>query len=1167
MRARPILVVVLLLVLLLGRSMEALTVTGVVQTAQSAQRTNVLLSFTPLEGPTQWSPGVFTTSESVYTRSGTNAAWSISLSPGWYAMRVGSIPRDVAVLAVTNGSGTVAYTQISTNLPLYVYPVAPWDIGGGSGGVTDHGDLTGLSDDDHPQYYNTVRGDARWITWTTTNTFMQWIGTLGENTTNFSLGIGLAATNKANAIGLATTNLANSKQHGSANLTNWGAISGITVIPTNAVSDSWVTNGAGLLILFRSTNDLTGGGSGSYERVEAGSGASVTSSSVGGTNVFTVSATVDSASSNAISSAISNQFRLDINTPLPKTGVAWFIGDSQTAGGNTLTTNYTDGAGSLLPAYRWTSHFATNGDRTLTISNLGIGGTRTGWLPTDANSHFNKLGQVPLLWTNVMTMMNDYNNWYLERYTTDEFYESCRRNEEAMIGRAFIHGFVGLSTTGMTDTATSPVAGWGTSGTDSGFATTTRSQIPFYPSGYTVNQRHRISLANGQTNTFLLTNKRAIGLFFDTSTNGGTFSVSVNGRVVGNYSTYFQSFYQYPRVVWLENPPTNATVLITATSGAGLTNHFLAAGFVNHDTNGAIPRHLLVSSIPNQTSAEGTTERFNRSANQTYAAVGTFRGYPVKFVNMFEATIPALHQDPREPDHFNGAAAIPMARAFLSAQSVPAFTSPNWLDLRGLFETNTAASTGGSTATNSPITTGPSVVSTTSNNVPFYSISAAAGFTNVAARPGQRFKGINLVLRSGQDWYEYYSNPSFFHFVTNDIALAKALGFNAVRLISDQKAVYTNAISQSLMISRYEFFVKHAGTNGLDVYACAGDGNRYLSPPTGSELLYASNYTYAFSSMLSSNSNVRGLDIFQEIHPWDTDTTELSDATNAVRALYQASKLGAPNIAASFSISLNSGNLAHTDVRDKLVQLVDTTCDFNDLHIYLDPYPGTLYWMTNFTKPFILGEVGVNNSLAPTTQDWKYRHAVSLASHPQCEGVFFWALTDQDTTAANMWGWYLTNGTLKASNYVFIGRSVPAQRNTPWTVYLGNTDGPNEQISVSGGNTTNAGTYYFRTSRPARMEIAGSADVNPTVGGLVVVGSTLTALNGYGYQAGSAFTMVHGSTASGQRLTAAGSGDFQFTPGTYELRFFATGVGVGQAAEIYTPQSNAKTRFTYDTNP
>lgn len=36
--------------------------------------------------------------------------------------------------------------------------------GGGGGGSTDHGTLTGLSDDDHSQYHNNARGDARYYT-------------------------------------------------------------------------------------------------------------------------------------------------------------------------------------------------------------------------------------------------------------------------------------------------------------------------------------------------------------------------------------------------------------------------------------------------------------------------------------------------------------------------------------------------------------------------------------------------------------------------------------------------------------------------------------------------------------------------------------------------------------------------------------------------------------------------------------------------------------------------------------------------------------------------------------------------------------------------------------------------------------------------------------------
>lgn len=44
-----------------------------------------------------------------------------------------------------------------------------WEVfiesaGGGGGGVEDHGDLTGLEDDDHTQYHNDTRGDVRYYT-------------------------------------------------------------------------------------------------------------------------------------------------------------------------------------------------------------------------------------------------------------------------------------------------------------------------------------------------------------------------------------------------------------------------------------------------------------------------------------------------------------------------------------------------------------------------------------------------------------------------------------------------------------------------------------------------------------------------------------------------------------------------------------------------------------------------------------------------------------------------------------------------------------------------------------------------------------------------------------------------------------------------------------------
>lgn len=56
------------------------------------------------------------------------------------------------VVMVPQGNGYIILGAIGT---------AP---AGGGGGVTDHGALTGLGDDDHPQYLNQTRGDARYYT-------------------------------------------------------------------------------------------------------------------------------------------------------------------------------------------------------------------------------------------------------------------------------------------------------------------------------------------------------------------------------------------------------------------------------------------------------------------------------------------------------------------------------------------------------------------------------------------------------------------------------------------------------------------------------------------------------------------------------------------------------------------------------------------------------------------------------------------------------------------------------------------------------------------------------------------------------------------------------------------------------------------------------------------
>lgn len=59
------------------------------------------------------------------------------------------------------GGAVFDTTALTANRTVTV-PDSDVTLGSGGGGVTDHGALTGLADDDHAQYHNDARGDARY---------------------------------------------------------------------------------------------------------------------------------------------------------------------------------------------------------------------------------------------------------------------------------------------------------------------------------------------------------------------------------------------------------------------------------------------------------------------------------------------------------------------------------------------------------------------------------------------------------------------------------------------------------------------------------------------------------------------------------------------------------------------------------------------------------------------------------------------------------------------------------------------------------------------------------------------------------------------------------------------------------------------------------------------
>ena len=144
--------------------------------------------------------------------------------------------------------------------------------------------------------------------------------------------------------------------------------------------------------------------------------------------------------------------------PISYASDLYAIGDSQTAGSNAATgVYYTDGAGKLLPQYRWPNIVARFSGRSMNVVNFAIGGQRLGWNPSgNANwSIFNQMGNLgPYNGGNeqpyTLCVMGGWNS--VNPYsTTEEFYKIVCKSHEANIARLLIDHWGGITHLGWAD--------------------------------------------------------------------------------------------------------------------------------------------------------------------------------------------------------------------------------------------------------------------------------------------------------------------------------------------------------------------------------------------------------------------------------------------------------------------------------------------------------------------------------------------------------------------------------------------------------------------------------------------------------------------------------------------------------------------------------------------
>jgi hypothetical protein len=386
---------------------------------------------------------------------------------------------------------------------------------------------------------------------------------------------------------------------------------------------------------------------------------------------------------------------------LPKSGYLNVFGDSQTLGANNSGAAYTttDAYGNRLkPEYRWTEALAGRDGRSLTLYNAGEGGSKISWDPTADlsgptykwRSHFNRFGVTADSWTGVAAFMPGWND--RPGTSTDaQFAANMRSAYAALAARALIDGYGGISTAGNLSTSTSTyMPSWSTTGTEADYTATSPDERPYTRpfsiqnagGGYSLS-RQTIQLQTTQYVQFTLTGKRGCGIFYETTPDGGPFSVLVNGNVVWTGTSLYNdgTNFRFPRVAWIENLPPTAVIQVLGGMSAGQQVIFLAAGWTDW-APANLPRLVIFGGTSGNLVAGSLTDV--EMFNQEMAArdvCGAFGDYNIWHADVYSSWVQATDQDPGDTAHFTPTGAWHVYQAFRKPFKIGRAYIPDRVDL------------------------------------------------------------------------------------------------------------------------------------------------------------------------------------------------------------------------------------------------------------------------------------------------------------------------------------------------------------------------------------------------------------------------------------------------------------------------------------------------------
>lgn len=334
----------------------------------------------------------------------------------------------------------------------------------------------------------------------------------------------------------------------------------------------------------------------------------------------------------------------------------------------------------------------------------------------------------------------------------------------------------------------------------------------------------------------------------------------------------------------------------------------------------------------------------------------------------------------------------------------------------------------------------------------------------LAIPPGIRLRAGNIALHGG-DWRDLFFNwDSLWSTWTKpQIDKAKALGMNAVRLITPIDAIVEGAMTRAYFQSKYKQLLDYCLEQGIYVYATGGGWYQYAFYTFGAgfidndanlNLILAEQV--AFGAFLDPYPHVIGYDVMQEGFFVKPNNRSMAQMHTLYTAWFTAIR-AVTNIPLTCSspvdnavYALNNSQL-FTDLTDAAAAAV--YMDFIDMHVY---YPLTISDVSNFItaiggKSFIVGEVnsGTTGDTSQTVSD-VMAQTTFMVSGPALGG-FFWAIADTSSASDGRFGLYSFENFTPRTDLINLVKQWPR---------LSTSAAPATSLKVFSVNTT----YYASTT-------------------------------------------------------------------------------------------------------